>query len=141
MKINVRLATKSDAEALSVLNQEFNGGVRRTVTEIIDSLNQNSELVAVAFINDEAVGFACAQSFSSFCYHELQGEITEMYVRKSARRQGLATSMITLLEEKLCDRGVKEIKVLTGKTNAGAIKTYELSNYEIKNELMLYKEL
>jgi len=141
MKINIRLATKADAEDLSRLNHEFNGGDRRAVSEILHSLNHSNELVAIAVLNGETMGFACAQSFSSFCYDELQGEITEVYVRASARRQGLATAMITLLEEKLYNRGVREIKVLTGKTNDKAIKVYESLKYEMKNERLFYKEL
>jgi hypothetical protein len=45
---NVRLATINDADALSRLNFEFNGGEKRPVAVIIQSLNSSNELVAVA---------------------------------------------------------------------------------------------
>lgn len=92
-------------------------------------------------MNGKVVGFACAQCFASFCYREAQGEITEMYVELSARRKGLAVSMITLLEEKLAACGVKNIKILTGSDNDAAIKTYERCGYVQDDELLLQKKI
>ncbi|MFC3747742.1 GNAT family N-acetyltransferase [Paenibacillus sp. GCM10012306] len=141
MSTNVRLATLHDAESLSRLNHEFNGGDQRSVSDIIKCLNSNNELVAVATIMDEVVGFACAQSMQSFCYNEAYGEITEMYVQESARRNGVATSLISFLEDQLHTRGVKTVKILTGRDNNPAIKTYELSGYVKDDEVMLKKKL
>ncbi|WP_339320044.1 GNAT family N-acetyltransferase [Paenibacillus sp. FSL R10-2734] len=135
------MATISDAEALSKLNFEFNGGDKRPVSEIIKCLNSNNECVAVATLMNEVIGFGCAQSFKSFCYNEAYGEITEMYVKKSARRNGVATSLISFLENQLHSRGVKSIKILTGRDNNSAIKVYELSGYVMDDEVMLMKEL
>ncbi|NHN34539.1 GNAT family N-acetyltransferase [Paenibacillus sp. S3N08] len=140
MVSRVRLATSKDAEALSRLNQEFNGGDKRPSAEIIESLNKSNELIAVAVISDNVVGFGCAQSFQSFCYKELQGEITEMYVKEAARRKGIAASLISCLEENLIARGVKSIKVLTGRGNEAAINTYEHCNYVKDDELLLKKK-
>ncbi|SMF85004.1 Ribosomal protein S18 acetylase RimI [Paenibacillus uliginis N3/975] len=138
---NVRLATISDADALSRLNLEFNGGDKRPVSEIIKCLNSNNELVAVATLMDEVIGFGCAQSFKSFCYIGAYGEITEMYVKESARRNGVATSLISFLENQLHSRGVKTVKILTGRDNKSAIKAYELSGYVKDDEVMLKKKL
>ncbi|NGP61211.1 GNAT family N-acetyltransferase [Paenibacillus thiaminolyticus] len=141
MTTEVRLATIEDAEALSRLNQAFNGGERRPVSEIIESMNRSNEFIAVATMNGKVVGFACAQRFESFCYREAQGEITEMYVEPSARRKGLAVSMISFLEEKLVACGVKHIKILTGSDNDAAIKTYERCGYVQDDELLMQKEM
>lgn len=141
MGMHVRLATREDANDLSILNHEFNGGTRRAVSDVSKSLTNSNELVVLAILNDTVAGFACAQSFSTFCDPEPQGEITEVYVRETARRQGAASAMISLLEENLHDRGVRSVKVLTGKTNDGAVKTYQVSGYQIEDEVMLSKEL
>jgi hypothetical protein len=45
------------------------------------------------------------------------------------------------LEENLRERGVKSIKVLTGRGNEAAIKTYEHCNYVKDDELLLKKKL
>ncbi|WP_268626094.1 GNAT family N-acetyltransferase [Paenibacillus alvei] len=138
----VRLATLTDAEELSRLNQEFNGGVKRAPAKIIESLNINhNELIAVAEINGKIVGFGCAQSFYSFCYEEPHGEITELYVEEAARRKGIAISIISYLEENLRERGVKNMKVLTGKRNNAAIRTYEHCDYVKDDEQVLKKRL
>lgn len=141
MLIKTRLAAEHDAEQLAKLNQKFNGGSRRETREIIESIRTSNELIAVAEIEGKLVGFACAQSFKSFCYPELQGEITEMFVETFARRKGVATSLIACLEESLKSRGVTEIKVLTGSQNDAAIQTYMHCNYEKDDELLLKKQL
>lgn len=141
MEISVRMAITSDAEQLSILNQEFNGGSSRPVSNIVESLNKRTELVAVAINHDKIVGFACAQSFDSFCYEEPHGEITELYVGEAARKKGVATLLISCLEVNLQKNGVKSVKVLTGKDNNAAIKTYEHCNYVVDEDLLLKKKL
>lgn len=139
--IKVRLASVTDAEELSRLNQAFNGGDKRPPHQIRESLKINNELIAVAEIKGKAVGFGCAQSFYSFCYEEPQGEITELYVEEAARRRGIAGAIISCLEENLRKRGVKDVRVLTGKRNDAAIKTYEHCNYVKGHELLLTKRI
>jgi ribosomal protein S18 acetylase RimI-like enzyme len=137
----VRLATIEDADVLSRLNYEFNGGDKRPEAEIIGSLNTGNELVAVAELRDEVVGFACAQSSQSFCYAASHGEITEMYVQESARRKGVAAALLAFLEAQLRLRGVGTVKILTGRTNDPAIATYASCGYVKHDEAVLEKRL
>ncbi|MEK3793362.1 GNAT family N-acetyltransferase [Paenibacillus sp. FSL R7-0204] len=140
--ITVRLASVTDAEALSRLNQEFNGGLPRPPAHIIEHLHTNrNECIAVAELNGIIVGFGCAQSLYSFCYEEPYGEITELYVQDADRRKGAARAIITCLEDELRARGVKQVKVLTGRRNAAAIRTYEDCRYVKDDEQLLEKEL
>lgn len=136
----VRWANENDAAVLVTLNEEFNG-VGVTTDEVKESLAKNDELVALAILDDVPVGFACAQCFNSFCYRSTQGEITEMYVQDTARRLGLATLLISFLEQELRLRGVKSIKILTGRSNEAAHQTYERSSYAIKDEITFQKKL
>jgi ribosomal protein S18 acetylase RimI-like enzyme len=126
---------------LSRLNQEFNGGERVNPEIIKESIQKNSELIAVATIDDKLVGFACAQSFHSFCYLNAHGEITEMYIEKHARRMGVASLLISFLEEKLLEFGVTSIKILTGKDNEAAINTYLRNDFTLENEVVLEKKI
>lgn len=41
VSLNIRLASVDDADSLARLNQEFNGGDRRAISAIIESLNSN----------------------------------------------------------------------------------------------------
>ncbi|WP_052345887.1 GNAT family N-acetyltransferase [Paucisalibacillus sp. EB02] len=138
---NVRLATVYDAEELSRLNHEFNGGDRVDSKNIQESIKNNTEIIAVATVDERLVGFACAQVLHSFCYSNAHGEITEMYVEESARRKGFASLMIALLEENLAERGVTSIKILTGKGNEAAIRTYLRSGYVVEDDIVLDKKV
>ncbi|OAX49411.1 GNAT family N-acetyltransferase [Paenibacillus sp. AD87] len=138
--IHIRWANENDAEDLLKLNDAFNG-VGTNMEEVKESLALSNELIALAVIDDQAVGFACAQYFKSFCYRGLQGEITEMYIAEVARRRGLATLLIAFIEEELKARGVTSVKILTGQSNERAIKTYEKSNYARTEEVLLQKKL
>lgn len=141
MTIQVRLATSNDAGDLARLNFEFNGGERRQAADIARNLNRNKELVVVAVTQNEIVGFGCAQSYQSFCYPAANGEITEMYVTEAARRKGAAAALIAFLEQALKERGVDNVKILTGSLNNPAIRTYETSGYVKCSETVLMKHL
>lgn len=138
MNIYIRWAHADDAEILAILNEEFNGpGI--TALEVRRSLEEAHEFVAIALIDDVPAGFACAQCYSSVCYPHPQGEITELYINRSARRKGAATLLLAFLEQELRVRGVKTIKVLTGNNNALALKLYERSGYLRKEHISLQK--
>lgn len=138
--IHLRWATAKEALDLAKLNNEFNG-VGITEKEIIENLSYSNELVALAYINDVGIGFACAQYYKSICYSHPYAEITEMFVKEDARRRGIATLLLAFIEEELKLRGVKSVKVLTGKNNGAAIKAYERSNYVKQEEQVLQKKL
>jgi ribosomal protein S18 acetylase RimI-like enzyme len=138
---NVRLATVNDAEELSRLNHEFNGGERADPKEIQERMINNTELVAVATIDERLVGFACAQVLHSFCYQNRHGEITEMYVEERARRMGLASLMIAFLEDQMIHNGVTSIKILTGRDNKAATHTYLRSGFVMEDEVVLNKKV
>ncbi len=140
-RIYVRWASREDAAELVRLNNEFNG-VGMTVEEVQNSLTYSNELVALAIMEKSPVGFACAQSFKSFCYKTLYGEITEMYINEIARGRGLATLLISFLENELQTRGVRSVKVTTDIKNEAAIRTYEKALYlKEEDDLVLQKKL
>ena len=96
----IRKANVSDAEQLSILNDEFNGKGETTTDNIRNSLvNNRQEVVIVAEENNELVGFVCVQLKKSFCYDEYFPEITEVYVKPSYRKRGTASKMITFAED------------------------------------------
>jgi ribosomal protein S18 acetylase RimI-like enzyme len=138
MRIYTRWANENDVDILVTLNNEFNG-IGLTTDEVKESLDKTNELIALAIMDDEPVGFACAQYFKSFCYTDLQGEITEMYIKETARRKGIASLMISFLEQELRIRGVESVKIITGKNNEAAIRTYEHSNYKKKDHIVFRK--
>jgi ribosomal protein S18 acetylase RimI-like enzyme len=136
----VRLATPSDAAALLRLNDAFNGP-GSDIAHIEHSLRENpNEIVCVAELDSEAVGFCCAQLVSSICYKERSGEITELYVEPRARRKGLATGLMRLAERELISRGATGLKLLTGDDNFPARALYESLGYELDGEVHYAKD-
>jgi ribosomal protein S18 acetylase RimI-like enzyme len=138
--ITVRRAKPEDADFLALMNDEFNE-VRISPEQIAASLRSSNELVAIGLIDSQPAGFACAQYYKSFCYTELCGEITEVYVREHARRNGLATGMISFLEAELNAIGVGDLKILANVNNAAAVSAYEKCGYARDTVVMLDKQL
>lgn len=134
----MRWANVSDSASLAALNAEFNG-VTRTKEEVEQSLADARECVAIVELNKELVGFACAQIYHSFCYPDAQGEITEMYIKEFARGNGYSTMLLAFLEAQLYEKGVSDVRIITGKYNEIAQKVYERSNYEKKEHITFHK--
>ncbi|MBU5672122.1 GNAT family N-acetyltransferase [Paenibacillus brevis] len=139
-KLFVRIAVQEDIPSLIELNYLFNG-VQRSIEEVEKDFINSRETIVVALMEEQVVGFACGQIYKSFCYTDYQAEITEMYIQEYARRKGLAVRMIALLEEKLKNSGVNNIKILTGLKNIKAIKTYEKAGYNSEKDLVFAKDL
>lgn len=134
--IEVRRAVKDDIFELAAMNYEFNEAHKH----IIESLEDSKEIVAVAIYEKHIIGFVCGQYFKSFCYENLVGEITELYVREQFRRKGVATSLISFLEKELNFMGAKEIKIITNVKNEAAKSIYEMLGYKLKNWVVLNKK-
>ena len=96
---DIRRAREEDAEQLIKLNSEFNNVTvpQASVRESIK--NNSSEVVFVAQLEGELVGFVCAQIQYSFCYVGQQAEITEIYVATDSRRRGIAERLMMAAEE------------------------------------------
>lgn len=139
--VEVRVASRADADELVAMNREFNDAdvSGQWVQESLET-NHQHEIVAIAYLGNEAVGFACGQIYNSFCYDSPCGEITEMYVRKAHRRQGVGSALLVFLEKTLQSRGVTSIKILTNQENQGAQKLYTSLGYEEIDEMVLLKE-
>lgn len=139
----VRKATISDAEQLSVLNDEFNGRGETTIDNIRSSLmNNRQEVVIVADEDGVLAGFVCVQLKKSFCYDEYMPEITEVYVNPAYRKKGIAREMIIFAED-YCSKyyPLHKYELLTGKDNFVAQSVYSKLGYENDNEIHLSKRI
>ena len=139
----VRIATVQDAEQLEILNNEFNGEGETTLDNIRSSLaNNKQEVIVVDEQNGELTGFVCVQLKKSFCYDDYMPEITEVYVKLSYRRNGIARAMISYAEEH-CKMHfpLHKFELLTGDENDGAQSVYTKLGYSEDGELHLAKRL
>ena len=139
----VRIATVNDAEQLNLLNNEFNGEGETSIDNIRNSLmNNKQEVVVVANKDDILVGFVCVQLKKSFCYDEYMPEITEVYVKPTYRKRGIASEMITFAET-YCIKNylLHKYELLTGQENFVAQSVYSKLGYADDKELHLSKRV
>ena len=139
----VRIATVNDAEQLNILNNEFNGEGETSIGSIRNSLMKNKqEVVVVADEEDMLVGFVCVQLKKSFCYDDYMPEITEVYVKPTYRKRGVASEMITFAEA-YCSKNypLHKYELLTGQENFVAQSVYSKLGYVDDKELHLSKRI
>ena len=137
----IRLAACSDAPELKRLNDLFNGEGCNTVDSIKESIMGNEqEIICVAAEGNILVGFCCGQVLKSMCYPAKYGEITELYVADEYRRQGIGKELLKTVENKLYERGVKHLHILTGDKNITAQKLYSSCSYTKTAEILFDKD-
>lgn len=129
--MHYRLATSADAEQLFCLNAEFNGPEETDVALVRQMLeNTPDEVVIVADDAGTLAGFVCVQLKRSFCYRLCQPEVTEVYVRESYRRQGIASGMLAFAERHCREKyPLRRFDLLTGRENQAAQALYAASGY------------
>lgn len=138
--IHARMAQASDAPGLKILNDLFNGEGSNSLAQIEQSLKGNEqELVCVAVEGDRLVGFCCGQIFKSMCYSSHYGEVTELFVLASHRRQGVASRLMTFIESEFRQRGIHHFQLFTGRENNAAQALYMSLGYSETSEMMLRK--
>ncbi|MEW4369633.1 GNAT family N-acetyltransferase [Paenibacillus kandeliae] len=121
-------ANASHAMDLAHMNAEFND-LNRDPAEIAQHLENGNEIVLVAVVDGQAIGFICAQTYTSFCYDHPYAEIMELYIRQPFRRKGIGLALLRAIEQALYKQGVLHVKLLTGLNNIAAWQTYQSAGY------------
>ena len=140
--VSIRLANKNDAVKIFELNEEFNGKGQNTIHHIRELLEINKqEIVCIAEVNGVIAGFCCAQIIKSVCYSSMHAELTELFIKESFRRKGLARELIMYVEDVcLKQYGICKFQLLTGNDNIPAQKLYGSLGYIVDDEVLLTKE-
>jgi len=138
----IRHAKPSDVKELMKLNILFNGENCTTYEKMEDSIRSNKdEVIYVASDEDKLVGFCCASIMKSACYSYLYGEVTELFVLKEYRRQGIGKELLQHTEKELSRYGVTHIHILTRVDNSAAKTLYHSCGYNDTPEMLLDKNL
>ncbi len=140
MSITIRKAVPSDAPALFILNEKFNGVSNITVEQIKHSIEKNDrEEVFTACQDGSLIGFCCVQVFKSFCYDVDYAEITEIYVDDAYQHQGTGAQLLSFVEQHFEKTGIKNFQLFTGGKNYSAQAFYEKNGYNKTSEIMYRK--
>lgn len=138
----IRTANSADAEALFEMNETFNGESATDIDYLRHTLAINTgEYVCIAYVGDIPAGFCCAQLLQSICYGEPYAELSELFVKDSFRRMGIASALAAHIERVMNNRGVRSFQLLTGSDNTSAQTFYESMGYKKNNELSYRKRL
>ena len=128
---NVRRAAPSDRDAVLALWDEFaaagppppwvDGADAARAAAVRDlELSVRDGTAAVATAGDEIVGFA----FGVF-RSERAAELTDLYVRPTARRRGTARALVAAFAVAAAERGAERLLVTTAIENDSALRLYD----------------
>lgn len=142
MQIHIRKATAEDSKQLLILNEEFNGMGVTTEVLIVDSLiNNKTEIVFIATINEHAVGFICGQICRSICHRTLHGEIGELFVSEEYRKNGIGRKLMSAMEQEFKENNALVVTLQTSVQNKVAQLFYERCGYIGKQKLIYRKNI
>jgi len=131
MEVFIRKAQICDIPDLINMNEIVNANTGCTIETMTSALENNkNEIVFVAIYSNTAVGFICGQLLPSICYaNGMQCEVTELFVRESYRRKGIAGMLITALEKEFESHNAQEILLQASGRNMVAQRFYEKAGY------------
>jgi ribosomal protein S18 acetylase RimI-like enzyme len=139
--MSVRIATATDAAALSRLNVAFQGSGDDAATLAVRLAEPGlTERALLAEVDGRAVGFAGLRVSPGLFYAEPRAELTELYVEPEARRHGVGRALIATAAELARRAGAEELWALTWEQNHAALALYRAMGF-VGGEVALRKEL
>ena len=121
----------SDAAALAQLITEFTN-LPTTASQVHQRLarSQNVEHPIVAELDGQVVGFASLRLVHYLGEDAPYAEISELFVSKPYRRQGIGHALMTELEVRARAAGASSINVLTAPDNDSAAALYRAMGFQ-----------
>ena len=140
--IRVRHAEPEDAAALAEMNRLISCSPV-TNHQMAGSLRRGSEaeIILVAEVQGQLVGYACIQILRSTLFPEPWAELTELYVHPENRRRGTGSALLEQAEKWAQARGANQMQVRTGEQNETGKKMYAKRGYSVRPHPLLEKVL
>jgi ribosomal protein S18 acetylase RimI-like enzyme len=129
--IRIRNATPADAPALARMNTAFNG-VSDPAEQIAARLAAcaDFETPILAELDRQAIGFACVRVVPCVLYAEPYAELTELFVERAYRHQGIGRALIERAEQLARARGATDMIIMTSVSNSAAQALYRSAGYD-----------
>ena len=142
--LQVRQAVLSDLDNLALLFNEFRefqgkeldlAGARQF---LLDRFNHSESVVFIAHADGVPAGFA--QLYPSFSSTALARVfiLNDLYVRDTGRRQGVASSLLTAIEEYAWTFGAVRVTLNVARTNTRGQALYEARGWQQDREHFMY---
>lgn len=125
MSITYRLASEKDVGEISVMLEDLGDFAAERKGSIRKVLSDADGEMLVALVNGSLVGIVHQVFFEDPLHGGECSLITSLFVKKDARRKGVASGLLQKALETARVRDVKEVHVPTLESNAAAVKLYE----------------
>lgn len=106
------------------------------------AINDNDPYILCAYINDVMVGFVTFKKTEADYFDANiteYGEIIELHVEESSRRQGVGAALMKAVENFFSKEGLVWVELQASTYNKLAIKFYEGEGYKNRQTLMFKK--
>lgn len=138
MTVETRRATVADAAAIRALSRDglgYDQPLAATRDALEDALASGRELVVVATIDDEVVGYCHAEDYR-LLYAPPMVNVLGIAVAKGARRRGVGSQLLEAVERWACGRGATAIRLVSGESRDDAHAFYARAGFrETKRQL------
>ncbi|NGY69740.1 GNAT family N-acetyltransferase [Bacillus megaterium] len=105
---------------------------------ILERFQQKDSIIFVAVHQGNYLGFTQMYPFFSSVAMQKLWILNDLYVLKSARKQGVASNLLKVAKEYAQSTGAKGIKLETEISNTSAQQLYEINGYEKDNKNFYY---
>ena len=128
--MKIKIAEKEDLIGLFELNSLF--GNDNPIEKMEKHLIQNnSEIICIAYLNNMAVGYCAATIIESVCYKNNRLDIEVLFVKEEYRNKGIGKALINFIEKEALRLNLKHFHVSANKGDENVIDLYKKLNYEI----------
>lgn len=140
MKLNIRLAKKSDARSIYrlYLGEKFlegNTGVDYNLANIRDYISRPKSKMLLAELSGKAVGFIFFELYTDYAY------LHTMAVHPQHRGKGIGKKLLSAAEEYIARSGIKILEGMTNYSNKTMQKFLEKIAYTKGNKFQYYTKI
>jgi len=120
---------------------EFNPGSQaRGLRLMLDGCGKH-RTVKVAWMNDKIVGMCTAQTRISTALGNISAVVEDLIVDRKYRKKGIATRLMSAIEDWAVNKGIKSISLLADKGNHDGLGFYNKKAWKRTSLICLVKSL
>ena len=120
---------------------EFNAGIQtRGLQMMLDGCGKH-RTVKVAWVNNTIVGMCTAQTRISTAQGNISAVVEDLVVDHEYRRKGIATLLLSAIQEWAVHKGIKSISLLADKDNFHGLDFYYKKEWKPTALICLVKSL
>jgi len=143
MKLQIRRARLSDAEALCQLDRQdlgYDYPLEQTRSKLEKILAQETDRVFVAELDGAVVGYVHANDYDAL-YAPPMKNIMGIAVSAACRKQGIGRALLAAVEAWARESGAAGVRLVSGAARTGAHDFYRRCGYGSEKQQLNFKKL